>query len=203
MIVAGLTGGIGSGKSVVASLLRVCGIPVYIADDESKRLTLTSPAIREGLTGLFGKEIYLPDGLLDKRLLASCIFNDAKALEQVNAIIHPEVKRHFQEWVARQTSGICVMESAILFESGFQTAVDISVMVYAPPALRISRVMGRDAVSQQDVMRRIGNQMPDEKKKELSDYVICNDGKHPLIPQVTGLFLKQIPQRPEKQKGQL
>ena len=131
MIKIGITGGIGSGKSVVASLLALSGVPVYIADEESKWLTNNSPVIREKLTALFGPEIYTNEGL-NKKLLASHIFNNPKQLQQVNQIIHPEVNRHFSAWVERQTSPLCAIESAILFESGFYKVVDISLMVYAP-----------------------------------------------------------------------
>lgn len=110
MIKIGITGGIGSGKSVVASLLALSGVPVYIADEESKWLTNNSPVIREKLTALFGPEIYTNEGL-NKKLLASHIFNNPKQLQQVNQIIHPEVNRHFSAWVERQTSPLCAIES--------------------------------------------------------------------------------------------
>lgn len=109
MIKIGITGGIGSGKSVVASLLALSGVPVYIADEESKWLTNNSPVIREKLTALFGPEIYTNEGL-NKKLLASHIFNNPKQLQQVNQIIHPEVNRHFSAWVERQTSPLCAIE---------------------------------------------------------------------------------------------
>ena len=131
MIKIGITGGIGSGKSMVAALLEVWGIPVYIADTESKHLTATSPVIREKLITLFGKELYTADGL-DKRRLASHIFGNPERLGQVNAIIHPEVNRHFFAWVERLNTPVCAIESAILFESGFNRIVDTTLMVYAP-----------------------------------------------------------------------
>ena len=143
MIKVGITGGIGSGKSVVASLLALSGIPVYIADEESK---------------------------------------------QVNQIIHPEVNRHFSAWVERQTSPLCAIESAILFESGFYKVVDISLMVYAPRELRIERALGRDSASREEIERRINSQMSDEEKKDRSDYVIYNDNRQALIPQVGKLL---------------
>lgn len=183
MIKIGITGGIGSGKSVVAELLRLCGVPVYIADEESKRLTATSPVIRRQLTALLGTDIY-PDGQLDKRRLAARIFHDPACLQQVNAIIHPEVNRHFQDWAARQQTPFCAIESAILFESGFDRTVDVSLMVYAPPALRISRAMERDRATRAEVLGRIENQLADEIKKERSHYVIYNDDCRALIPQV-------------------
>ena len=131
MIKIGITGGIGSGKSVVAALLELSGIPVYIADTESKLLTATSPVIREKLVALFGEELYTADSL-NKRQLASHIFGNPERLGQVNAIIHPEVNRHFLAWVERLNTPVCAIESAILFESGFNRIVDTTLMVYAP-----------------------------------------------------------------------
>lgn len=184
MIKIGITGGIGSGKSVVARLLELEGVPVYIADTESKRLTHISPVIREGLISLFGKEIYTPSGLNKKRL-ADRIFNEPENLKRVNDIIHPEVNKHFLEWVGKQKTNICALESAILFESGFDRIVDVRLMVYAPLSLRIERVRTRDKLSRQEVEERINNQFSDEIKKEKSDYIIYNDDKQALLPQVT------------------
>lgn len=191
MIKIGITGGIGSGKSIVASLLNLHGIPVYLADTESKILTVTSPVIREKLIALLGKELYTEEGLLNKKLLASYIFSNPEYLKEVNAIIHPEVKRHFTEWAERQLSEFCAIESAILFESGFNQTVDKSLMVYAPLELRIGRAMQRDNVSREEIINRINNQLPDETKKEWSDYVIHNDDIQALLPQV-GRFLASL-----------
>jgi dephospho-CoA kinase len=187
MIKIGLTGGIGSGKSVVSSLLEVMNIPVYVADTESKRLTDASPLIRSRLTALLGESIYR-EGLLDRKRLASCIFNDPEMLKRVNEAIHPEVNRHFLAWVEQQRAGVCAIETAILFESGFHRDVDVAVMVEAPLELRIGRTALRDGVSREDVVRRINNQWPDEVKKKQADYIICNDGRHALIPQVRALL---------------
>lgn len=184
MIKIGITGGIGSGKSVVARLLDLKGVPVYIADGESKQLTNTSPVIREKLISLFGKEIYTTEGL-DKKRLASYIFQNPEVLTQVNNIIHPEVNKHFLEWVQKQKTKVCAIESAILFESGFDRMVDVSLMVYAPLPLRIERVRTRDKLSLQEIESRIHNQLADEIKKEKSDYVIYNDDIHAILPQVT------------------
>lgn len=191
MIKIGITGGIGSGKSIVASLLNLHGIPVYLADTESKILTATSPVIRGKLIALLGKELYTEEGLLNKKLLASYIFSNPEYLKEVNAIIHPEVKRHFTEWAERQLSEFCAIESAILFESGFNQIVDKSLMVYAPLELRIGRAMQRDNVSREEIISRINNQLPDETKKERSDYVIHNDDIQALLPQV-GRFLATL-----------
>ena len=171
MIKIGITGGIGSGKSVIASLLNLYGIPVYVADTESKILTETSPAIKEKLTALFGDDLYTDKGL-NKKLLASHIFTN------------PEVNNHFSAWTKAQASPICAIESAILFESGFNKVVDKSLMVYAPREIRIERAVSRDNTAREEIIRRIENQLPDETKRDWSDYVIYNDDKQALLPHV-------------------
>ena len=183
MITIGLTGGIGSGKSVVASLLELYGMPVYIADEESKRLLTSSSLIRERLTTFLGNSIYDADRL-NRRLMATLIFNDAKLLEQVNAVIHPEVEGHFRAWASRQTTNFVVLESAILFESGFNHLVDICMLVYASRELRIKRIMERDKIAETEVLQRMQHQIPDEDKRIRADHVIYNDDMHALIPQI-------------------
>lgn len=187
MIKVGITGGIGSGKSIVASLFALYGIPVYIADTESKILTNTSETIRQKLTALFGDSLYTETGL-DKKKLASYIFNDPKLLETVNRIIHPEVAQHFQNWVAQQTGNLCIIESAILFESGFNSLVDKTITVFAPEEIRIKRSMQRDNVSEETIRQRMKNQMAEEVKIDRSDFIISNDDSKALIPQVYAIL---------------
>jgi len=184
MTVIGITGGIGSGKSVVTSLLASWGIPAYIADEESKRLVALSPELRRQLTDVLGRAVYNTDGRLNHSLMASLIFGDPRLLERVNGIIHPAVAGHFRSWAQNQTSKCVVLESAILFESGFDRQVDVRLTVYAPQALRLKRTMERDHARKADVLRRMKSQWPDKIKKERSDFVILNDEKHALIPQV-------------------
>ncbi|MGL4227229.1 MAG: dephospho-CoA kinase [Tannerellaceae bacterium] len=181
MIRIGITGGIGSGKTVVAQLFDIYGIPVYLADTESKRLTEESSEIKEGLIQLFGTDIYI-DGRLNKAKLASIIFTDHEALTAVNKIIHPVVKNDFKVWSANKP--IAAMESAILFESGFEDTVHYTICVSAPLETRIKRAIERDNLSRQQILDRINNQMPQEEKEQRSDFVVVNDGTHPLIPQV-------------------
>ena len=194
MITIGITGGMGSGKSIVAALLTVYGIPVYDADSESKRLLLTSPTIRRGLTDLLGADIYSPDGTTLRRArMASLIFADPNLLARVNAIIHPEVGRDFDAWRARLTTSVCAMESAILFESGFDRRADLRLMVYAPEAIRLQRVMARDNATEAAARQRMQRQWPDERKIALSDAVITNDGRAALIPQVEAFVKAYAP----------
>ncbi|MDR1097914.1 MAG: dephospho-CoA kinase [Tannerella sp.] len=190
MIKIGITGGIGSGKSVVSSLLGMNRIPVYVADAESKRLSDTSPAIRKKLTDLFGSDIYVND-LLDRKRLASFVFSSEHVLKKVNGIIHPAVKKDFQAWVKQQKGNACAVESAILFESGFDKTVDVILLVYAPVELRLTRAMKRDGAVEADIMKRMNRQMPEELKRKEADYVIINDDVQALIPQVDR-FLKLL-----------
>lgn len=188
----GITGGIGSGKSVVSRLLGVCGIPVYISDVETKRLMVADRSIREGLVGLLGEEVYV-DGQLNKPLLASYLFSSPEHARQVNGIVHPRVKEDFRRWSQDHAAFPVVgMESAILVESGFAGEVDGIVMVYAPKEIRIERAIRRDASSRELIEKRVRSQMDDEEKRGYADFVIVNDGETPLIPQVLNLLTSII-----------
>ena len=187
MIRLGITGGIGSGKSVVSQLFRVMDIPVYDSDKESKRLTITDEGIRTQLTELVGKEVYADDGSLDKSVLASWLFSCEDHTLKVNSIIHPVVKDDFLSWVRKQENTgykACGIESAILIEAGFLDVVEKVVMVNAPLETRIERTMQRDHASRTSILNRMARQMSEEEKKEKADYVINNEVNTPLIPQV-------------------
>lgn len=184
----GITGGIGSGKSVVSRLLEAMGIPVYISDVESKQLSHSDPVIRRELCSLLGEEVYV-DGRLNKPLLASYLFGHPDHARNVNAIIHPRVKEDFRCWAsARKQFPILGMESAILIESGFADEVDVVVMVYAPLETRLIRAVKRDNTSRELVMKRICSQMSDEEKRQQAGFIIVNDDETPLIPQVLELI---------------
>lgn len=190
MIVLGITGGIGSGKSTVSKILSVLGIPVYVADDESKKLTDSSPTIKEKLTKLFGEELY-SDNKLNRTMLASIIFSDKEKLQQANSIIHPEVENHFLQWIEYHRNKqypIIACETAILFESGFNRFTDKSVTVYSPIEIRIDRIIKRDNCTKEKAEDRINSQMPDEKKVELSDFIIVNNEAKSLIEQTVQLL---------------
>ena len=185
----GITGGIGSGKSVVSKILSLLDIPIYLSDDEAKRLTATDEAIRRELTDLLGDELY-QGGMLNKQMLANFLFASAENAEKINAIIHPQVKQDFRRWcTCHSASQFVAMESAILFESGFDSEVDVVVMVYAPQEVRIQRAMMRDAASRTQIEQRIKRQMDDEAKCSKAHYVLINDDKTALIPQVLQLLV--------------
>ena len=191
MISIAITGGIGSGKSFVSNLLMKEGIPIYNTDDEAKRLMVTDAGIRQDLIALLGEEAY-QDGALNKPLLASYLFSDAGNAARINGIVHPRVKADFHRWVkAHRDCEIVGMECAILFEAGFEDAVDAVVMVYAPESLRVERAMLRDQATEAQIRARIAAQMNDEDKRNRSDYVVYTDGSLPVDAQLAAL-IKQI-----------
>jgi len=190
MKVIGLTGGIGSGKSTVSRLFDMMGIPVYIADTESKRLTESSPLIREKLTERFGTDLYA-EGKLNKVLLASFIFENEANRNYVNSVIHPVVRMDFDRWKAQQVnSSVVVIEAAILFETGLAETLDVTVAVAAPEELRIRRVEHREGWSRESIVARIRSQLPEEEKIRRSDYVIYNDDKQAIMLQVEKILTK-------------
>ncbi|KAA6322952.1 Dephospho-CoA kinase [termite gut metagenome] len=187
----GITGGIGSGKSVVSRLFELMGIPVYISDKESKRLTVFDPCIREKLMTVFGEEIYR-NGELNKPLLASYLFENPDKTKTINNIIHPRVREDFQRWAAEHSCyPALAIESAVLIESGFTQEVDVILQVYAPEELRLERVMKRNSFSRELIVKRMRSQMCDEEKMKLADYIIINDDETPLIPQVEFTLTKE------------
>jgi dephospho-CoA kinase len=189
MKVIGITGGIGSGKSVVSKLLEVNGIPVYNTDIRGMILSNVSFDIREKLSERFGPEIYTEGGLLNRPLLAQKIFGDTEARDFVNAVIHPVVAEDFVEWKDEQSPAEWVgIESAILFESGFDRLTDSTVNISAPVEVRIRRVQQRDRLDREAVLRRIDSQWPDEEKCRRADFVLYNDDRQALIPQIEKLY---------------
>lgn len=183
MIKVGITGGIGSGKSVVAELMQVMGIPVYNADNKSKKILETNPRIQDKLKKLLGDDIFR-DGILNKPLMASLIFNNPELLSHTNSIIHPAVLQDFEAWSNTQTSAIVACESALVFESGINRLLNSVITVSAPLELRIKRATSRDNADENQIRNRIKNQMPEEEKAKRSDFVLVNDGEKAIIPQL-------------------
>ncbi len=177
----------GSGKTTVARMFAVLGIPVYDADSRAKALMQEDPALIAGIRDLFGHAAYGPDGTLDRKHIASIVFADRDMLDRLNALVHPAVYRDLAAWATsppHRDAPYLLQESAILFEEELTARFAAVILVTAPEALRIDRVMARDGAGRDDVLRRLRNQWPDERKIPLSDYVIFNDGERPLIRQV-------------------
>ncbi|HWK98770.1 MAG TPA: dephospho-CoA kinase [Parapedobacter sp.] len=186
-IKVGVTGGIGSGKSVICRLFRVLGVPVFDADSEAKRLMATDAGLIAAIRSEFGDEAYDHDGMLNRAYLADKVFNDEQRLEVLNRLVHPVTIRAGEVWASNQDAPYTVKEAALLFESGSFKLNDYTILVTAPEAMRIERVVQRDAVSSEQVQARMRRQWPDEKKARFADFTIVNDGKQAIIPQVLTL----------------
>lgn len=174
MVVVGLTGGIGSGKTTILKCFQSFGIPVYIADVEAKALMNRSKVIRRKLVKLFGKEAYVDDKL-NKSYLSSKIFSDKTLLSKMNAIVHPKVASHFKHWLKKQNSDYVIKEAAIIFENNLENQYNYIITVVADEDLRIDRVMKRDNASKEKVKSIIKNQLPDAEKIKKSHFVIVNN----------------------------
>lgn len=193
MMKVGITGGIGSGKSTVCRLFAQRGIAVYDSDSEAKRLMSDNADLRSAVIARFGAETY-PDGVLDRARLAACVFSDARALADLNALVHPVVIRDFEAWAGLQEGPYVILESAILFEAGLQGAVDRSIAVLAPVVLRIQRACRRDGCDEARIRERVAAQMTDDDLCRLADYTMVNILETDLEPSVAyfdGLFRRQ------------
>jgi len=180
----GLTGGIGSGKTMVGEVFRYLGTPVFKADDAGRILLDTDPEVIHKVGALFGGEVYRK-GYLDRSIIAHEVFRDADLLSKLNEIIHPRVRQAFEEWVDERSSDpYVIMEAAIIFESGSDQYLDAVIAVSAPEDLRIQRVVERDRVEAESVKIRIRNQWPEASILRKADYVIFNDGTQLVLPQV-------------------
>jgi dephospho-CoA kinase len=186
MLKVGLTGGIGSGKSIVCKVFSLLGIPVYQADIAAKKLYNTDAELQDELKLLFGDHLYNADGILDRQKLASIIFSDKESLEKVNKLVHPAVKRDFLEYISRlpESTPYVIHEAAILYEAKTENMFDKVINVQAPENIRIKRILLRETTSEKDVKQRIAAQWPDKLKIELSDYNIINDDKTLILPQI-------------------
>ena len=190
VIKIGITGGIGSGKSVVSRVLKIMGYPIYDSDSWAKKLMNNNSDIRNSLTLRFGKDTYTDTGL-NRQFLAQQIFCNKENLAYVNSIVHPAVGKHFLQWSERQHSKLVFIESAILFSSGFDKIVDKIIFVDAPQDMRLKRAMVRDNSNAEAVMARIKNQAAgDTFARTHSDFIIQNDNKKLLTTQVLSVLNK-------------
>jgi dephospho-CoA kinase len=191
MMVVGLTGGMGSGKTLVGEIFSTWDIPVFNADAETKKLYDADPALRTKLIDLLGGEIYA-DGRLQRNVMAAKIFSDKRVLQAVNVVVHPVVTDYFMRYAARQHAPYVIMESAAAFENGIDKQMDKTITVNAPEALRIQRVTTRDSVSETIVRQRLQHQWTDEQRTAAADFVIINDGQTAVLPQALNIHEQML-----------
>lgn len=189
MLKIGLTGGIGSGKSVVAGIFKVLGIPVFDADTEARLIMEKDEQLARSIQKIFGEQSY-NDNRLNRKHIANIVFNDPGKLQQLNALVHPAAILAANNWMKLQTTPYVVKEAALLFESGSARDLDYIVGVYSRKDLRIKRVMERDNTTEQHILSRMSRQMDEEEKMKLCDFVVRNDEQQLLIPQVVNLHDK-------------
>lgn len=186
MVRVGLTGGIGSGKSTVAQIFEVLGIPVYYADVAAKRLRNEDAVLRSAITNIFGKQAYV-NNILDRRYISSIVFSDPAKLASLNAVVHPATKKDGEAWMQKQTTPYAIHEAALIFEANVSERLDHVIGVSSPTELRINRAMERDKVDRDEVLKRMSQQLDEDLKMSRCDFVLFNDEQQLLVPQVLDL----------------
>jgi len=189
MLKIGLTGGIGSGKSIIAKVFKTLGIPVFDADETAKRIMEEDDDLMQLLTNEFGTAVY-SNNKLNKAYLSNIVFNDAYKLDKLNALVHPAAITAALSWMNKQTAPYVIKEAALIFESGSGIGLDYIIGVTAPKHLRIKRVMDRSGLNRDEVIARMNRQIEDEIKMKLCDFVINNDEQNAVLPQVLALHEK-------------
>ena len=181
----GITGGIGSGKSTVCKLFSLLGIPVYTADDRAKWLMSSDAELRNQISSTFGAEAYSSTGELNRIFLTESVFPNPEKIAELNALVHPAVRKDFEQWIAQQTAPYLIKEAALLFETGAAKELDYVINVSSPLRVRMARVLLRDSHrTEEQVNQIINQQLPDEEKNELADFCIKNTDNKLLLPQV-------------------
>lgn len=186
MLKVGITGGIGSGKSVVCQVFQTLGIPVFNADDAARHLMEHDAALIASVKKLFGDDIYI-NGKPNREKIAALVFSNQELLQQLNELMHPATIKYGKDWMLQQTTPYVIKEAAIFFESGSYKEMDVMVGVYAPKEIRLERALKRSGVSEAKILERMANQMDEEEKMSRCDYVITNDDKTAILPQVMEL----------------
>lgn len=187
MLKVGITGGIGSGKSYVCDIFKRFGIPVFHADSVSQKIVEADSVVKKQIIDLFGPEIYL-EGKLNRKAVSETVFKEKYLLEKLNRIIHPAVFNQFEIWTEKYNNlPYIIKEAAIIFESGGEKFLDFVITISAPEELRIARVVMRDKAERKNVLARIKNQWNDEQRIKKSDFVIINDEKTLLLPQIINI----------------
>jgi len=196
----GLTGGIGSGKSTVAQIFEVLGIPVFYADIAAKKIMNEDEELRSAITNIFGEQAYA-NNILDRKYISSIVFSDPAKLQQLNALVHPATKKDGEVWMQEQTSPYAIHEAALIFEAKVSDRLDLVIGVSSPLELRIKRAMERDKVGREEVLKRMEQQLNEEVKMSKCDFVLINDEQQLLIPQVLELHEKLIGLSKQKNDG--
>ena len=196
----GLTGGIGSGKTTVAKIFELLGIPVYYADDAAKKIMNEDEELKDAIQRQFGEESY-HNGELNSAYLSTKVFSDPLQLEILNSLVHPATIRDAATWMTRQKTPYTLKEAALIFESGSAEHLDYVIGVYAPAALRIKRAMERNHLTHEEVKQRMDKQLDEDMKMKLCDFIIYNDEQQLLIPQVIDLHKKLLDLSKERQHG--
>ena len=196
MLKIGITGGIGSGKTTVCRIFELLGIPIFYADAQAKLVMHTDEKLRVGIIQAFGFRSYLPDGSLDRKHIADIVFKDQRELSALNALVHPAVFRAFDLWALGQTAPYVVKEAALLFESGSDKMCDYAILIKTPDRIKIARVIERDHITEADIRLRMARQWSDKEKEKLADYIILNNEKLLLIPQVLALHERFVSLNP-------
>lgn len=193
MLKAGITGGIGSGKTIVCQVFTALGIPVFNADETARYLMENDAILADGITGLLGESVYV-SGKLDRQKVSAMVFNDPGKLARLNALVHPATISYAQQWMAEQTTPYVIKEAAIFFESGSNKDMDVMIGVYAPEELRINRAMMRSNLNKEQVLAIVAKQMNEEEKMKHCDHVIINDDVTAILPQVLQLHQQLLVQ---------
>ena len=188
MLKIGLTGGVGSGKTTVSKIFASLGVPVFYADDIAKKIMNEDTILKQEIINLFGKEAYTES--LNRKHIADVVFNDTFKLEQLNALIHPRTIEAANKWMQQQTTPYVIKEAALMFEAGAAAHLDYVIGVSAPQAMRIQRAMQRDGITREEALARINNQVDDNIKMKLCDFVIVNDEQQSVLSQVLKLHEK-------------
>lgn len=188
----GVTGGIGSGKTTVCKIFESINIPVYYADDRAKSLMYRSKPLKQAIKDLLGKDAYHRNGRPNRPFIASQIFNNKKLLAGINNLVHPAVKSDLERWAKEQSAPYVLYEAALLVENGSYKDLDALIVISTEKEERIRRVMKRDKVDRSKVLSRMKNQLPQEKKEAVADYIIDNNGSQSLVKQVWEVHQKLV-----------
>ncbi len=194
MLKVGLTGGIGAGKSIVASIFRLLNIPVYDADTAAKNLMNQDEALKEKIIQNFGPSAYL-NGSLNRPYISAQVFSNKEKLELLNSLVHPATIKDANKWFEKQQSPYVIKEAALLFESGTAADLDYVIGVTAPEAMRIKRAMHRDNATREQIKERMKNQMEESIKMKLCDYIIHNDERVLILPQILQIHKALLQQK--------